>query len=291
MRIALATAIAAWDQDIDLPPLLAACRAAGVHAEALAWDDPTVAWSRFDAVLLRSTWDYSQRLEAFLAWCARVDANSLLLNPLTTVHWNVDKRYLLELARKGLPIVPTLLLVPGQSLDSEAFSGQERVIKPSVGAGARDAARFPPSAVEAAAAHTEQLLASGRSVLVQPYLAGVDSYGETALIYLDGRYSHAIRKGPLLPPGGDASQALFAAEDIQPRIASDAEHAVAERVLAALPERPLYARVDLLPSAQGPLLLELELVEPSLFFAAREDAADRLVAAVADRLARSKAAA
>jgi len=289
MRIALATAIAAWDRDIDQAPLLAACERAGLHAEVRAWDDVTVSWSRFDAVLLRSTWDYTQRLDAFLAWCQRIEAGGLLLNPFTTVRWNTDKHYLAELAGRGVPVVPSQFIEESASADAViAAQTGEFVLKPCVGAGSRDAARFLPDQQEAALAHAHGLLTRGQAVLLQPYLSGVDGYGETALIHIEGRYTHAIRKGPLLPPGGGSSDALFAAEDIQPRIASDAEHQVAEAVLTALPAIPLYARVDLLPSPDGPLLLELELVEPSLFFDGCDDAADRLVAAMIERLQKAE---
>jgi glutathione synthase/RimK-type ligase-like ATP-grasp enzyme len=284
MRVALATAIAAWDEDIDLPPLLAACERAGLSAQALAWDDPTVSWSRFDAVLLRSTWDYTQRLPEFLGWCERVESCTRLFNSAATVRWNTDKRYLAELAGLGVPIVPTTFIEAESDLVGIAAQKGEFVLKPSVGAGSRHAARFAPAQRAGAEAHARALLAQGFCVMLQPYLDGVDQHGETALIHIAGRYTHAIRKGPLLSPGGQASDALFAAEDIQPRIATDAEHAVAEQVIAGLPDTPLYARVDLLPTAQGPRLLELELVEPSLFFATSHDAADRLVSALLERL-------
>lgn len=287
MRLALATAIAAWEHDIDMPPLLAACRRQSVHAEVLAWDDPTISWGRFDAVLLRSTWDYTQRLQEFLAWCARVDEVSTLINPLDTLRWNADKHYLLDLAARGVPIVPSRIFNPGEDFDPTHAFSRACVVKPCVGAGARDAARFAADQAEAAEAHARGLLAQGSAVLVQPYLSGVDRHGETALIHIQGRYSHAIRKGPLLRLDNQASQALFADEDIQPRIATDAEHEVAQQVLEALPEVPLYARVDLLPSAEGPRLLELEMVEPSLFFEHSEDAADRLVAGIAEILHRA----
>lgn len=286
MRLALATAIAAWEHDIDMPPLLAACRRQAVHAEVLAWDDPSVSWSRFDAVLLRSTWDYTQRLREFLDWCTRVDEVSTLINPLDTLRWNADKHYLLDLAARGVPIVPSRIFEPGQEWDATHAFNRACVVKPCVGAGSRDAARFAADQAEGAEAHARKLLAQGRSVLVQPYLAGVDRHGETALIHIQGRYSHAIRKGPLLRLGDEASQELFAEEDIQPRIATDAEHEVAQQALEALPEAPLYARVDLLPSAEGPRVLELELVEPSLFFEHSEDAADRLILGIADLLYR-----
>ena len=285
MRIALATAIAAFGHDIDMPPLQAAFARAGVAAEVLAWDDPTVAWSRFDAVLLRSTWDYTQRLPDFLAWCERVAAQTRLFNPPDVVRWNTDKHYLADLAARGVPVVPSSYIDRPEAIaPTLAAQKHEYVLKPCVGAGSRDAARFLPTQIDAATTHAQRLLAQGQQVLLQPYLGKVDGYGETALIHIAGRYTHAIRKGPLLPPGGASSDALFAAEDIQPRIASEPEHAVAAKVMAALPSVPLYARVDLLPGPSGPLLLELEMVEPSLFFDGCDDAADRLVAALVELL-------
>jgi len=280
LRIALATAVAAFTLDEDMDPLLAACAQAGVSAQRLAWDDATVSWGRFDAVLLRSTWDYTERLPEFLAWCARVSTQTRLINPLEVVRWNTDKRYLGELARARVPVIETHYLSLGDAPDDfPAFD--EFVVKPTVGAGSRGARRFIAAEREQAAAHAAQLQAQGREVMVQPYLAQVDSAGETALLFFAGEFSHAIRKGPLLPRGGQATRALFAPERIVPRTPADAEHAVAKQVLAALPfGPPLYARVDLLPSADGPRLLELELTEPSLFFATAPGAAERAVAAL-----------
>lgn len=284
MRIAIASAIAAWGLDDDLPPLLDACSRAGLHAEVLAWDDPTVSWRRFDAVLLRSTWDYCERLPAFLDWCIDVAEQTRLFNPLEIVRWNCDKHYLAKLAEAGVPTVPSEFLEPGDDPAGFAEHG-EFVVKPAVGAGSRDAQRYLHDERGRAIEHARRLLDAGRSVLVQPYLAGVDERGETAVIFIDGHDSHAIRKGPLLARGGAATNHLFAPEAIRPRVASEIELETARRVVEALPfARPLYARVDLLPSADGPRLLELELIEPSLFFHAGKDAADRLVAALVARI-------
>jgi len=285
MRIALATAIAAFTRDDDLPPLVDAFARAGVRAEVLAWDDPTVSWSRFDAVLLRSTWDYCERLAEFLGWCERVAAQTRLVNPLAVVRWNTDKHYLAELARHGVAIVPSEFIEPGE--DPSGFADHaEFVVKPAIGAGSRDAQRFLRTEREQAVRHAARLLAAGRSVLVQPYIDGVDERGETALIFIDGHDSHAIRKGALLQRGAPPTDQLSAPETIRPRVASEAEYEAAHRVLDALPfPTPLYARVDLLPSPDGPLLLELEMVEPSLFFHAGKDAADRLALALLQRIA------
>lgn len=283
--IALATAIAAAGTDEDLHPLQAACTAEGLQADIVAWDDPTVSWARFDAVLLRSTWDYTRRLPEFLAWCERVSALTTLLNPVDVVRWNTDKHYLGELAAKGVPAIASHYLEPGG--DPQAFPDfEEFVVKPCVGAGSRGARRFVRTERAAAVAHASELLASGQSVLVQPYLRQVDEAGETALIFFDGQFSHAIRKGPLLRRGEDATRALFAPEHIGARSPSDAERSVAKAVLAALPfPRLAYARVDLLPSPEGPQLLELELTEPSLFFATAPGAAARFARILAQRLA------
>jgi len=137
--------------------------------------------------------------------------------------------------------------------------------------------------------HMHRLLGARRSVLLQPYLPSVDRDGETALIYIDGRLSHAVRKAPLLPRGAAATAALFAAEQITTRAAAADERAVGECILAALPFAALvYARVDLIRGARGePRLLELELTEPSLYLAHGAGAAERLVRATLARLERS----
>lgn len=285
MKLALATAIAAFALDEDLAPLREACARAGIEVSVVAWDDPTVSWARFDAVLLRSTWDYMDHLPAFLAWCERVDRAGTLWNAPEVVRWNTDKRYLGDLAGRGVPVIESHFLAPGDAAD--AFPDlDEFVVKPTVSAGSRDTQRYTRAERAAAVAHARRLLDAGRHVLVQPYLAQVDEAGETALLFFDGEFSHAIRKAPLLRRGEGPTRALFAPERIQPREPTPAEHAVAARVLQALPFGPLpYARVDLLPSAEGPMLLELELTEPSVFLPFGEGAADRFAAVLARRLA------
>lgn len=284
MTLALATAIASYAQDADMALLREACAAAGIATDVVAWDDPSVSWRRFDAVLLRSTWDYTTRLPEFLAWCERVAAHVPLWNPPEVVRWNTDKRYLGELARLGLPVVESHYLGPGD--DPAAMPDlDEFVVKPTVGAGSSGARRFRRDTRAAALAHARGLLATGHHVLVQPYQAAVDTEGETALLFFEGRFSHAIRKAPLLGADGRTVRAAVGGDLIEPRQPSAAEHAVAARVLAALPFGPLaYARVDLLPSPEGPRLLELELTEPALFLARDEGAAGRIAAALAARL-------
>lgn len=288
-RIALVTAKAARDLDDDLAPLHSALEKRGAHVVLADWDDADTSWEEFDIALLRSTWDYSQRLPEFLGWATRVSALTHLVNPLAVVRWNTDKHYLHDLANAGVRTVPSVFVEP----EHDAGAGvrgflahdphAEFVVKPSVGAGSRDAQRYNRHQEDAAVAHVRRLLDDRRSVLLQPYFDRVDEHGETALIFFAGRFSHAIRKGPLLRPNEGSTRALFAAEHISTRRPSPAEIALAERTLSAMPfDQPLlYARVDLIQDPDGaPALLELELTEPSLFFAFDEGAADRFAQAI-----------
>ena len=294
MKIALVTAIAAFSLDEDMPPLLAAFARAGVDAEVRAWDDTTVSWPRYGIALLRSPWDYTERLPEFLAWARRVSTQTRLLNPLSVIERNTDKHYLADLAKAKIATVPSVFVEPGDAAAKalDAFlkkfkDAAEFVAKPAVGAGSRDAQRFARDQRDAALAHVLRLLAAGRSVLLQPYLASVDTAGETALLYFSGQFSHAIRKGPLLQRDEGPTEHLFAPEAITARTPGADERKLADRIVAALPrllglDGPLpYARIDLIRDADGaPRLLEIELTEPSLFFLYDDGAADRFVASL-----------
>jgi O-ureido-D-serine cyclo-ligase len=302
-RIALVTAAAARALDEDLPPLAAAFAAIpGVDVSVVEWDDARVDWKRFDLALLRSTWDYSQRLAEFLEWATRAAACTTLLNPLPVVRWNTDKHYLHDLADAGIATVPSRFIEPGEDAEREidaflrgsgasgavpkadADKAAEFVVKPAIGAGSRDAQRYGVDDRASAIAHAQRLLDARRSVLLQPYLQRVDEHGETALIYFAGKFSHAIRKGPLLRRGEGPTRALFATEHITARTPSADELRLGERTLAAMPfPGPLlYARVDLIHDAGGePCVLELELTEPSLFFEHAPGSAARFAAVVA----------
>lgn len=281
-RIALVSAVAALDLDEDLAPLQQALQARGAAVAVCCWDDPAVDWAAFDLALLRSTWDYATRLDAFVAWLERVAVLTRLLNPLELVRWNLDKRYLQVLAARDMPVIPTRFIAPGEAV--ELSDRAEFVLKPSVGAGSKGARRFGRGEGAAALAHVAQLHASGLTVMVQPYLSRVDRNGETALVCFGGRFSHAIRKGPLLRLAGADPAGLFAPESISARVPSAAELALAEQVLAALPgPAPAYARVDVIEDDAGqPVVLELELTEPSLFFATAPSSADRFAAVLLD---------
>jgi O-ureido-D-serine cyclo-ligase len=293
--VALVTARAARGLDEDLPLLLTAFAAAGAAAEIVDWDDGEVDWARFDLALLRSAWDYTERLPQFLAWVERTAVLTLLLNPPPVVRWNSDKHYLLDLQRAGVPVVPTTFVDTGVEPRPvlEEFLAHdpcaEVVVKPAVGAGSRDARRHGRADIDEILAHLQPLLAAGRSMMLQPYLESVDREGETALMFIEGAFSHAIRKGPLLPAGAPSTAALFAPEEITPRVPSADELTVAGRAVSHVPFGGLlYARVDLIRDATGgPRVLELEITEPSLFFA-YASAAPRFAAAALARLASSR---
>jgi hypothetical protein len=241
--------------------------------------------------VLRSPWDYPARRDAFVAWAHRVPR---LANPADIIEWNTDKRYLRDLAAAGLPVTPTEFVEPGTPWTPPA-SG-DWVVKPTISVNSQDTGRYRmPDEGEAAAAHVTRLTAAGRTAMVQPYLTAVDTAGETAVLCLpdtEGRlsFSHAIRKGPMLtgPDTGEVD-ATTDREEITPRIPTAAELSTAARVLAAVPggaDRLLYARVDLIPGPDGePMLVELELTEPSLFLLHAPGSADRLAAAIVSRLA------
>lgn len=297
-RIAIATATRGLERDPDLEPLHTALAARGADPRFAVWNDPVVDWSTFHATVVRSTWDYALQRSAFLDWAATVERSGPIWNPVPLLTWSTDKRYLFELQSAGIPVVATRLVVPG---DDPALAelhadgpGDEVVVKPAVSAGARDTARYGGDRAAEALAHVRRLLDHGRSVLVQPYLPSVDARGERALVFIDGAFSHAVRKAPILRPdvGPDSPSAevladLFTGEQLTPITPSTAEHAVAEAALAFAADRfgvPLYGRVDLVDGPDGPCVLELELAEPSLFHAHGPGSVDRLAEALLTRL-------
>jgi hypothetical protein len=297
-RIALATCATFPDLEADDAPLLPALKERGVDAVAAVWDDPDVDWSGFDLVVVRDTWDYSPRREDFLAWARALPA---VANPASVLEWNTDKSYLRDLEAAGLPTVPTIWLDPARNLTSRAVHTRfpamgDFVVKPTVSAGAKDTGRYDANEAAQrglAIVHARDLLRAGRHVMVQPYLSRVDTAGESALVYIDGQFSHAVRKGPLLEGPYRGVEGLFKQEEMAAREATEAERAVADRVVAALPDvvpgaadgALLYTRVDLLQGEGGdPVVLEVELTEPSLFLSLGDGALDRFADAIAGRV-------
>ena len=290
-RIALATAAEFQALDEDGPVLVEALSRVGAEAEPAVWTDEDVDWTAYDLVVIRSTWDYAPRRDEFVAWARRVEEGSRLANPADVIEWNTDKTYLRTLGAAGLPVVPTDWLVPGDVF-APPVQGHY-VVKPTVSAGSKDTNRYIAGEHDAlATAHASALLAAGREVMVQPYLHEVDTAGETALLFFGGELSHTVRKGPLLTPAMAPVSGAYLLEQMSIREASAAEVEVAESVLDALATLApaaradlLYARVDLVPGPDGsPVLLELELAEPSMFLvydgASGRAAADRFAAAI-----------
>ncbi|MFF7139705.1 RimK family alpha-L-glutamate ligase [Streptomyces nodosus] len=253
-------------EDHDLPVLIRELRAAGAEAEAVHWDDTEADWAAYDLAVIRSTWDYSWRAAEFAAWAERCGKATRLANPADVVRWNADKRYLGELAAAGVPVVPTRYIAAGDRV--ELPDDQEYVVKPTSGAGARFAARYPSGEHDTAVRQLARMHAEGFTAMVQPYVRGIDTRGERALQFFGGRLVHASRKGAVLAPGTPYDERKVAHPGLEPWTPTPEELAVAERALAAVPgaSELLYARVDLVDGADGgPWVMELELVEPNLF--------------------------
>lgn len=279
-RVALATCAVLPEPDIDEAPALEALREAGAQAEALPWDGPEADLSAFDAICLRATWNYPERAGEFLAWVDRAAAATRVFNPPAVVRANIDKRYLRDLASKGIPIIPTAFAGPGDAVDLDAVCERRRwtdiVIKPAIGAGSFLTERFDESDREAARAFLSKHAAE-RPMLIQRFMPSVTTSGERAVITIDGRVSHAVHKHPRFAADDEKVEGVGLADD---------ERAFAERVLELLGPEPLYARVDLIRDDEGSLLLsELELIEPSLFFPFDEHAARKFAEATLARIA------
>ena len=289
-RVILATASRLPRVDEDDAPLRAALASVGVGAQTQAWDDPAVDWGRARACVIRSTWNYVHHYDAFLAWAQRCAAVTTLLNPLPVVRWNSHKRYLCELSAAGLPVVPTRLIARGQPAQLASLVGDwsgDIVLKPAVSAGSFNTVRIARADLELGQRHLDRLVAAG-DALVQPFLPSVEDHGERALVCIDGALTHAVRKSPRF--AGQAQRISAAAVDIaadEARLAEAALAWVASQVHLASPAPAplLYARVDLARDAQGqPCLMELELVEPSLFLDRSPAALARLAAAIKQRI-------
>ena len=278
LQVALATAAQLPDLDEDGAALLEALDAEGVRAAPVVWDSGAD-WAAYDLVVVRSTWDYDRRREQFLAWAASVPR---LANPADVLAWNTDKTYLQALASAGVPVVETTWLVPGDVFTPPAGP---YVVKPTVSAGARDTAAYDGGAD--ATAHVQRLLAAGRPVMVQPYLPQVDVLGETSVLCFEGEVSHAASKSALLQVGAGVRNDIDSRAFVTPTEPTGAQVDLAMAALAVVGQPLLYARVDLVPGPDGPLLLELELTEPSLFLRHAEGATARFAAAVRRRADRS----
>lgn len=272
MNFTLVTYSKMPDLDPDDRLLADALRERGHECRAAVWDDPNVDWLHAGTCVVRSTWDYHLKYDQFLSWVKTVDE---LWNPADLIKWNANKTYLLDLEKKGAPITPTVLYAPGEK-PPVLPDWNELIVKPTVGLATHGVRRASNGSSE-----FKQILADANSTLmIQPYLKSVVDYGERALIFIGGKYSHAVQKAPF-----QSLQAAGLAGE-KPIEAAPDEVAVAKDIVQLVPTPHLYARVDLVrDSNHKPVLLELELVEPSLFLAMHPPAA----AALADALLNTEA--
>lgn len=268
----------------DDAPLLRAFRDAGLEARPLPWDTPGVDWAAFDLVVVRTTWDYYLRHAEFLAWVDRLAAEGgRVWNPPAVLRWNSDKRYLLDLAAKGVPVVPTRVVEAGLAVKLARLMDEEgwddAVVKPAVGAGAYCTFRTTRREAPAKQAGFEELL-SRDAVLVQPFVPEVEQ-GEWSFVFVEGAFSHAVVKRP---GKGDFRVNEKHGGSLAPAAATPALVQQAKEVLRHAPGPLLYARVDAVLRDGALLLMELEALEPELFWRSARGSAARFVAAVRARL-------
>ena len=283
--IALVTTESARGHDKDLGILSRALDASGVKWNIVNWDDPQVQWSDYSIAVLRSPWDYHERIAEFSQWLKVVASKTRLMNSLPIVEWNLDKRYLRELMNAEIAVMNTVFVESETDLLNEVFA-LDVIVKPAISAGSNNTARYKfdaPGAIK----HARKLLNNGISVLVQPYQNAIDEYGETGLVYLGGQFSHGFRKASIFADKDQNHNGLYVVEEITLRIPSDAERAFGDKVVAFVKNKfgqaPLYARVDMVVNAQGvPELMELELTEPSLFLHLDDESSARAALAFAN---------
>ncbi|GAA1622262.1 ATP-grasp domain-containing protein [Georgenia ruanii] len=295
--VTLATCAALPNLDEDDAALPDALAARGIEPRIAVWDDPDVDWSAAGLVVLRSVHDYASRREDFLRWAESVPK---IVNHPDVLRWNTDKHYMVELANRGMPMIPTLWLEPEQKLTKHQLhtrfpAGGDFVVKPAISSGAQDAGRY--TAVDgysrmSAINHAAELLATGRSVMVQRYMESVDQRGETALIYMNGLVSHAVEKEAMLH--GPYHRGEVPHEKARARQATDAEWRLGEEVRNAIhsyiksrlgrDEQLTFCRIDVVEGPNGTMsVMEVSLVDASLYLATTPGAVDNFADAIAVR--------
>jgi glutathione synthase/RimK-type ligase-like ATP-grasp enzyme len=287
-RIALVTCArlpSLYDDEQALPARFAA---AGAVAEPVVWSDPAVDWSRYDLVVIRSTWDYFERIGEFRAWLDRLDGGRVpVQNPVALVRWNLDKRYLRELSERGIPIAPTRFFDAGARVDLPSLMRDEgwrdAIVKPAISGGAWRTHRATLADAGAAQRELDDILRSS-GALVQPFLDEIVRAGEWSIFFFAGAFSHAVIKRPATGDFRVQAQHGGAHEAVTP---PPSLVAAARAVLDALPTPTLYARIDGVERDGQFALMEVEVIEPYLFFPGSEGAIDRYVDAVV-RAARAR---
>ena len=279
MKVALATCTKLPEPDADQVLLIGALEDAGATVRLLAWDDPTTTPDAGELVVIRSTWNYFEDVDGFLAWVERTAKTTRLFNPATIVRHNARKTYLRDLSRRGIDVVPTEYAMKGDARSIPDVTRERGwdaiVIKPVVSAGSFSTQRFARAEAGAAQRFLDELTRE-RDAMIQPWMPSVETYGERSLVWIDGELTHAIRKSPRFSGN---SEAVSAAMPIAPE-----ERAFAEKVLEPTATDLLYARVDVVRDESGALrLMELELIEPSLYLVQCPPALARLTSAIVRR--------
>ena len=276
-RAVLVTAADMPKPDLESHLLVAALENLGITARIVAWNAP-FDWSAADLVVIRTTWDYHRRLDEFISWVDSVEAVTCLANPASVIRWNAHKSYMVELAACGVPTIPTRVATKGTRIENLAELFPETtdiVIKPAVSIGAVGALRGhvdDPTVAE----HLQWLLA-GEDVLIQPFMPAVIDTGEVSLLFAGNELSHAVSKHPA---PGDYRVQDHHGGTVHPHQPTDAEIAVASAAISQAPATCAYARVDLVSGDSGPVVMELELIEPALFLAADQGAPNRFARAL-----------
>ncbi len=282
MDVALVTCAEYPDLSEDDRLLLEALLMRGLYARPAIWDDPEVDWSRFKLCIIRSTWDYHERHGEFMDWAERAASVTQLWNPIEALRWNTHKGYLRDLEQRGVPIVRTTWMQAGASAHLKTLlnlRGWERaVLKPAVSASAYKTMIVDDSSLDEAQELVNTLLPF-RDLMLQPFMESVDTVGERSLVFIDGALTHAVRK-PSVLRGSE-----YAAHKYAPVEPAEDEEAFGVTVLRAAGFPTLYARVDVVRDDEGKLrLMELELVEPSLWLAYSPMAVERFGEGIVARL-------
>jgi glutathione synthase/RimK-type ligase-like ATP-grasp enzyme len=288
--IALVSGAEAREFDTDLPYLSRALGDRGIITEIVDWDNASTDWSRYSMAIVRSPWDYHRRYPEFLAWLDSVSAATTLQNSADIIRWNTNKEYLAELVEAQIGVIPTTFVRSAEDLvtiTNEGMLERDIVVKPTISAGSNNTERHEESPVKAAA-HLGFLLDAGFVAIVQPYQRFIDERGETGMVYFNGQLSHSFRKGAILATGENVKNGLFTEEEITPRTASGQERELGEAVMTFVKKKfgeyPLYARVDVVRGSAGvPVVMELELAEPSFFLQVDHEAPSRFASAVLAR--------
>lgn len=262
--------------------LAEALRRHGLRVARKDWADPDFDWSSTRMAVFRTTWDYFHRFAEFSTWLDRVSTQTQLINPPELIRWNMDKHYLPDLQRRGVPIPPTRIIPRGEAVTLAALHAEtgwtETVLKPTVSGGARHTYRLHPGNLDEHEAIFQSLIAT-EDMMLQPLQKQVIEQGELSLMVMGGRFTHAVLK--VAKPGDFRVQDDFGGT-VHAWTASAEEIALAERAVAACSPAPLYARVDMIRDNGGRLaVMELELIEPELWFRFHPPAAEVLADAIA----------